>query len=93
MTRITQLKLLKKLNPKLAADPEFQRETAPGYYPCPVCGETMVLSPGQIQACHRDCKEMYKRLKQKVWPKLERLQSETPEVEEGIKQLLAKSEI
>lgn len=68
MTKITQLKKLRKYLPELLK-PEFAQGVERVEYECPVCGGPMPLSPGQIQGCHKECKPQFKRFIRKAQKK------------------------
>lgn len=45
---------------------EFQVPVGRDIFPCPVCQLPMFVSIGQIVACHKECKNEYKRLMKKA---------------------------
>lgn len=61
MSKITQLKKIRRFTPELLND-EFKHETKLEKFPCPVCDLPMYLSPGQIQASHKECKSEFRRI-------------------------------
>ena len=60
MTKITQLKKVRKFAPELLGE-DFADKSGRHAYECPVCSQPMLLSPGQIQGCHRQCRKEFKR--------------------------------
>lgn len=59
MSKITQLKLVRKLRPEILNE-EFKESTPLTEYECPVCDMPMFLSPGQIMGCHKHCRKEFK---------------------------------
>ena len=60
MTRITQLKKVRKFMPEVL-DENFEEKSRRVAYECPVCLKEMLIAPGQIQGCHRECRKEFKR--------------------------------
>ncbi len=60
MSRISQLKKIRRYTPALLND-DYKTETTLTAYECPICPKPMLLAPGQIQGCHRECRKEFKR--------------------------------
>lgn len=61
MTKQSNLKFLRQYFPNTLKD-EHQVPVDRAVYKCPVCGNPLLVSIGQIVACHKQCKPRYKRL-------------------------------
>lgn len=67
MSKITKLKLYRKLNPE-AIKEEFRGLNKRFEAICDYCGEVIYYSIGQIVLCHKACKKPLKKREQyRVW--------------------------
>lgn len=58
---MTDFRYVRKFHPDQIT-PEDREKMKPKEYPCPVCGKVMLIAPGQIQGCHKECRKKFKEI-------------------------------